>query len=200
MPTISMREGDEDYAISFAVPTDSKGITLIYGRQSCDTRKMEEYNDIDVGNKVYGGHGSSRYLRPRIRSERPHLPQRRSMKFAGMIVERFAGYHRQSYGGCKVGVGDVLIGATALAGDMAGSSKASHVKDKLIEMTHLNETLYCCGIACSSQGTKTKAGNYLIDLLLANVCKQNVTRFPYEIARLAQDLAGGLMVTAAVRG
>jgi 4-hydroxybutyryl-CoA dehydratase/vinylacetyl-CoA-Delta-isomerase len=29
----------------------------------------------------------------------------------------------------------------------------------------------------------------------ANVCKQNVTRFPYEIARLAQDIAGGLMVT-----
>ena len=53
-------------------------------------------------------------------------------------------------------------------------------------MTHLNETLYCCGIACSAQGTKTKAGNYLIDLLLANVCKQNVTRFPYEIARLAR--------------
>ena len=44
-------------------------------------------------------------------------------------------------------------------------------------------------------GTKTKSGNYLIDLLLANVCKQNVTRFPYEIARLAQDLAGGIMVT-----
>ena len=116
-------------------------------------------------------------------------------EFAGMIVERFAGYHRQSYGGCKVGVGDTLIGAAALAAEYNGVEKASAVKDKLIEMTHLNETLYCCGIACSSQGTKTKAGNYLIDLLLANVCKQNVTRFPYEIARLAQDLAGGLMVT-----
>ena len=34
------------------------------------------------------------------------------------------------------------------------------------------------------------------DLLLANVCKQNVTRFPYEIVRLAEDIAGGLMVTA----
>ncbi|WP_459689010.1 4-hydroxyphenylacetate 3-hydroxylase N-terminal domain-containing protein, partial [Agathobaculum sp. TL06] len=56
MPTISMREGDEDYAISFACPTDAEGITLILGRQSCDTRKTEEYNDIDVGNKVYGGH------------------------------------------------------------------------------------------------------------------------------------------------
>ena len=76
-----------------------------------------------------------------------------------------------------------------------GTEKASHIKDKLIEMTHLNETLYCCGIACSSEGTETASGNYLIDLMLANVCKQNVTRFPYEIARLAQDIAGGLMVT-----
>jgi 4-hydroxybutyryl-CoA dehydratase/vinylacetyl-CoA-Delta-isomerase len=30
---------------------------------------------------------------------------------------------------------------------------------------------------------------------LANVCKQNVTRFPFEIARLAVDIAGGLIVT-----
>jgi len=113
-----------------------------------------------------------------------------------MLVERFAGYHRQSYGGCKVGVGDVLIGAAALAADYNGAQKASHVKDKLIEMTHLNETLYACGIACSAEGSKTESGNYMIDLLLANVCKQNVTRFPYEIARLAEDIAGGLMVTA----
>ena len=116
-------------------------------------------------------------------------------EFAGMIVERFAGYHRQSYGGCKVGVGDTLIGAAALAAEYNGVEKASAVKDKLIEMTHLNETLFCCGIACSAQGFKTKAGNYQIDLLLANVCKQNVTRFPYEIVRLAEDIAGGLMVT-----
>ncbi|WP_317394394.1 4-hydroxyphenylacetate 3-hydroxylase family protein, partial [Agathobaculum desmolans] len=194
MPTISMREGDEDYAISFACPTDAEGITLILGRQSCDTRKTEEYNDIDVGNKVYGGH-EVLVIFDRVFIPNDMIFLNGETAFAGMMVERFAGYHRQSYGGCKVGVGDVLIGATALAGDMAGSSKASHVKDKLIEMTHLNETLYCCGIACSSQGTKTKAGNYLIDLLLANVCKQNVTRFPYEIARLAQDLAGGIMVT-----
>lgn len=112
-----------------------------------------------------------------------------------MMVERFAGYHRQSYGGCKVGVGDVLIGAAALAAEYNGAQKASHIKDKLIEMTHLNETLYCCGIACSAEGWQTEAGNYQIDLLLANVCKQNITRFPYEIVRLAEDIAGGLMVT-----
>ena len=113
----------------------------------------------------------------------------------GMLVERFAGYHRQSYGGCKAGVGDVLIGAAALAAEYSGTSNASHIKDKLIEMTHLNETLYACGIACSAQGSRTASGTYLVDMLLANVCKLNVTRFPYEISRLAEDIAGGLMVT-----
>ena len=194
MPTIAMREDDKDYAISFAVPTDSEGIFMIYGRQSCDTRKLEEGADIDLGNHTFGGHEAL------VVFDNVFVPNERiflngETDFAGMMVERFAGYHRQSYGGCKVGVGDVLIGATALAAEYNGASKASHVKDKLIEMTHLNETLYCCGIACSAEGAKTKSGNYLINLLLANVCKQNVTRFPYEIARIAEDVAGGLMVT-----
>ena len=34
-----------------------------------------------------------------------------------------------------------------------------------------------------------------MDQLLANVCKLNITRFPFEISRLAQDIAGGLLVT-----
>ena len=31
--------------------------------------------------------------------------------------------------------------------------------------------------------------------MIANVCKHHVTKMPYEIGRLAQDLAGGLVVT-----
>jgi 4-hydroxybutyryl-CoA dehydratase/vinylacetyl-CoA-Delta-isomerase len=31
--------------------------------------------------------------------------------------------------------------------------------------------------------------------MIANVCKHHVTKMPYELARLAQDLAGGLVVT-----
>ena len=194
MPTQAMKEEDKDYAISFAVPVDAEGIFMIYGRQSCDTRKLEEHNDIDVGNKEFGG------TEALVIFDHVFVPNDRiflngEYEFATMLVDRFAGYHRQSYGGCKVGVGDVLIGAAAVAAEMNGAAKASHIKDKLIEMNHLNETLYACGIACSAEGHKTKAGNYIIDMLIANVCKQNVTRFPYEIARLAQDLAGGIMVT-----
>ena len=207
MPTIAMGEDDKDYAISFSCPTDAEGIFMIVGRQSCDTRKLEGA-EMDTGNPEFGG------TEALVIFDNVFIPNERvfmckeyqfageniylngEYEFAGVLVERFAGYHRQSYGGCKVGVGDVLIGAAALAADYNGCPKASHIKDKLIEMQHLNETLYACGIACSALGTKTASGNYLIDLLLANVCKQNVTRFPYEIVRLAEDIAGGLMVTA----
>ncbi len=194
MPTVAMKEDDKDYAVSFACPSDAEGIFMVYGRQSCDTRKLEPGADIDLGNSQFGGHEAL------VVFDNVFIPNERvfmckEYQFAGMMVERFAGYHRQSYGGCKVGVGDVLIGAAALAADYNGVPKASHIKDKLIEMMHLNETLYACGIACSSEGEKMPAGNYQINLLLANVCKQNVTRMPYEIARLAEDIAGGLMVT-----
>jgi 4-hydroxybutyryl-CoA dehydratase/vinylacetyl-CoA-Delta-isomerase len=193
MPTMAMTEADRDYAVCFALPSDADGIMYIYGRQSCDTRKLEG-SEIDVGNARYGGQEAL------VVFENVFVPwgrvfMCREFEFSGPLVERFAGYHRQSYGGCKVGVGDVLIGAAAMMADYNGAANASHVKDKLIEMIHLNETLFSCGIACSSQGHRTPSGTWLIDLLLANVCKQNVTRFPYEIARLAEDISGGLMVT-----
>lgn len=194
MPTISLRPDEGDYAVCYSVPTDTPGITMIIGRQSCDTRKTEDA-PADTGNPVFGG------VEALVIFDHVFVPNNRifmngETEFAGLLVEHFAGYHRQSYGGCKAGVGDVLIGAAALAAEYNGVARASHVKDKLIEMTQLNETIYSCGIACSCEGRRTNAGNYFIDLLLANVCKQNVTRFPYEIARLSQDIAGGLMVTA----
>lgn len=193
MPTVAMKEADKDYAVSFSVPTDAEGVFMIYGRQSCDTRKLEDGADMDLGNNTFGGQEAL------VIFDDVFVPNERifmcgEYKYSGMMVERFAGFHRQSYA-CKTGVGDVLIGAAALAADYNGVPKASHIKDKIIEMQHLNETMWACSVACSAEGSQTASGSYLINLLLANVCKQNVTRFPYEIARLAEDLAGGLMVT-----
>ena len=115
MPTIAMGEDDKDYAVSFAVPTDSEGIFMIVGRQSCDTRKLEG-SQIDVGNSEFGG------MEALVVFDNVFVPNDRIFlngenEFAGVLVERFAGYHRQSYGGCKVGVGDVLIGAAAVAAE-----------------------------------------------------------------------------------
>jgi 4-hydroxybutyryl-CoA dehydratase/vinylacetyl-CoA-Delta-isomerase len=192
MPTIAMRPADRDYAVSFALPSDAEGIVYIMGRQSCDTRKREG-GAMDQGNLLYGGHEAL------VVFDDVFVPWDRvfmygEVEFAGPLVETFAAYHRQSYA-CKVGVGDVLIGAAQLAAEYNGAARASHIRDKLIEMNHLNETLYCGCLACATEGKKKLSGTYAVNTLLANVHKQNVTRFPYEIARLAQDIAGGLMVT-----
>ncbi|MFZ5563903.1 MAG: 4-hydroxyphenylacetate 3-hydroxylase family protein [Thermodesulfobacteriota bacterium] len=192
MPTISMREEDKDYAVSFALPADADGITYIMGRQSCDTRKLE-MGTIDRGNPFFGGH-EALVVFDDVFVPNDRVFMLKEFEFAGHLVERFASYHRQSYA-CKVGVGDVLIGAAQTIAEYNGADKAHHIKDKIVEMNHLNESLFCGSLACAATGHKEPSGTYYVNNLLANVFKQNVTRFPYELSRLAQDIAGGLMVT-----
>jgi 4-hydroxybutyryl-CoA dehydratase / vinylacetyl-CoA-Delta-isomerase len=194
MPTTNMGAGEEDWAICFGVPTNTKGVKYIYGRQASDTRKLEKSGRMDVGNPLFGGQEVMMVFDD-VFVPREQVFLDGEVDVSGKLVERFAAYHRQSYGGCKVGVGDVLIGATALIARMNGVEGASHVRDKIVEMIHLNETMFACGIACSTLGHATKAGNYEVNMLLANVCKLNVTRFPFELARLATDVAGGLLGT-----
>jgi 4-hydroxybutyryl-CoA dehydratase/vinylacetyl-CoA-Delta-isomerase len=196
MPTLAMRNEEKAFTICCAVPADAKGITYFYGRQSSDLRRLDQSveGDIDCGNPEFGGQ-ECLVIFDDVFVPNARIFMNGESEFCGRLVESFAAYHRQSYGGCKVGVGDVLIGAAATIAEYNGVENASHIKDKLTEMVHLNETLFACGLACSSCGNKTEAGNYLVDILLANVCKQNVTRFPFEIARLLQDIAGGLFVT-----
>ena len=192
MPTMRLGEEDADFAIVGTLPVDTPGITYIYGRQSCDTRSMEG-GSIDVGNAQYGGQ-EAMVIFEDVFIPNQYIFMDGEFEFASMLVERFTTYHRRSYV-CKSGVGDVLIGAAATVAEYNGITRASHIKDKLVEMTHLNETVYASGIASSYQGHATKSGAYICDDMLANVCKHHVTKMPYEIGRLAQDLAGGLVAT-----
>jgi len=192
MPTVRLTEKDKDWAFVGVIPADAKGVTYIYGRQSCDTRSMED-GDIDDGNAKFAGQEALMIL------ERVFIPWDKvfmhgEYEFASTLIERFTCYHRRSYV-CKTGLGDVLIGAAATIADYNGVPNVSHIKDKIVEMTHLNETIFAAGIASSHLGHKLKSGVYLNEDMLAQVCKHNVTRFPYEISRLAQDIAGGLVVT-----
>ncbi|MGO9139043.1 MAG: 4-hydroxyphenylacetate 3-hydroxylase family protein [Syntrophales bacterium] len=194
MPTQAMGEGEEAYAIVAAIPLDAKGVTMIFGRQTNEERKFE--CGIDAGNCEFGMVGGEAL----VVFEDVFVPWERvfmcgEIDFTGMLVERFATLHRQNYGGCKGGVSDIVIGASALAAQYQGTLDASHIKDKLVEMLHLAETVYSGSVACSAMGSKTKSGAYYPDPLLANCTKHNITRFIYDISRLAHDIGGGIMAT-----
>ena len=108
MPTRTMKEDEKDYAISFALPSDTSGIIYIYGRQSCDTRKLESPT-IDVGNTQYGGQECI------VVFDDVFVPWERvfmykDWEYCNDLVEHFASYPRHSYA-CKSGIGDILIAA-----------------------------------------------------------------------------------------
>jgi 4-hydroxybutyryl-CoA dehydratase / vinylacetyl-CoA-Delta-isomerase len=195
MPTTAMDDRAKDYAVVCAVPVDAPGITMIFGRQANDYRRDFEER-VDVGKPSFGSVGGEAL----IAFEDVFVPTERvfmdgEVEFAGDLVYRFAAHHRANYGACKTGLMDVLTGAVSYLAQVQGTAGASHVKDKVTEMIHLSETLYSSSIACSAEGEPTPSGAYMVDTMLANVCKQNVTRFHFEIARLAVDLAGGFLAT-----
>jgi 4-hydroxybutyryl-CoA dehydratase/vinylacetyl-CoA-Delta-isomerase len=195
MPTTALDERSKDYAIVCALPIDDPGVTLIFGRQAGDDRR-DKLERIDSGKPRFGVVGGEAV----IAFEDVFVPNDRifmdgETDFCGSLVYRFAAHHRANYGACKTGLMDVLTGAVSYLAQIQGAAKGSHIRDKVTEMIHLSETLYSSSIACSVEGTPTPSGAYLVDTMLANVCKQNVTRFHFEVARLATDIAGGFIAT-----
>jgi len=195
MPTTALNESARDYAIVGAIPVNATGVTMIFGRQTGDDRR-DRKETIDVGKPRFGTVGGEAV----IAFDDVFIPNERifldgQTEFVNDIVYRFAAHHRANYGACKTGLMDVLVGAISYLAQIQGTASASHVRDKVTEMIHLSETLYCSSVACSVEGRPTASGAYMVDTMLANVCKQNVTRMHFEVARLALDLAGGFLAT-----
>jgi len=192
MPTMRLGEGDRDWAIIGALPVTAPGVTYIMGRQTNDMRIVDG-GVLDAGNAQFAGQ-EALVVFENVFVPNEHIFMDGEIGFASTVVERFTTYHRSSYA-CKTGLGDVMIGAAAAAAELNGLEKVRHIQDKLIEMTHLNETMYSSCVAGATRSKTEASGVQINDVMLSNVAKQNVTRFPYEIARLAQDIAGGIIVT-----
>jgi len=195
MPTRAMTEKDDAYAISFAIPLDTEGVTVVVGRQLNDARRLEE-GEIDGLPYMFNHEGLLILEDVFVPWDRVFMY--REWKWAGVLVEVFSSYHRQGYAGCKSGLGDVIIGAAYNLAKQIGVADKPHVREKLTEMVFLNETMYSAGLAASWEGKKLVEGDggWWVNPMYANVTKHLVTRFPYEVSRLAHDIAGGLLGTA----
>jgi 4-hydroxybutyryl-CoA dehydratase/vinylacetyl-CoA-Delta-isomerase len=187
LPTRALKPGDEDYALAFAVPTDSKGLIHVVGRSSLDMREME---GCDCGNIFY-----SKYC-PTVIFDNVFVPWERvfmcgETEFAVDLVVKFSAFHRQSHGGCKAGKIDCMVGAALNMMDYNGTGRAGHLKQKVIDMIHRAETLYGCSLAASYEGSEQPSGTFFIDTVLANASKIHEGKEMAEVIRLMVDIAGG---------
>jgi len=189
VPTREMREADKDYAVCFALPTDAEGLIHVYGRGTLEERALE---DCDLGNVEYGK------FSPMVIFNDVFVPWDRvflcgEYEFAGNMVRSFGNYHRHSHGGCKCGVGDVLIGAAATAAEYNGLPNVSHINNKLAEMLKVTEAIYGCSVAASVEATPTPSGIYNVDPALSNTSKLYEGKELAEVIRMMVEIAGGMV-------
>ncbi len=189
VPTREMREADKDYAVCFAVPSDVEGLIHIYGRGTLEARALE---GCDLGNVNYGK------FAPMLIFKDVFVPWDKvflcgEYEFAGDMVRNFGNYHRHSHGGCKCGVGDILIGAAATAADYNGLPKVGHIQNKLAEMLKVTEAIYGCSIAASVESEVTPSGIYNVDPVLSNVSKLYEGKELAEVIRMMIEIAGGMV-------
>jgi len=189
VPTREMREADKDYAVCFAIPVDAEGLIHIYGRGTLEARELQ---DCDLGNINY-----SKFA-PMVIFKDVFVPWEQVFlcgehEFAGPMVRNFGNYHRHSHGGCKCGVGDVLIGAAALSADYNGLPRVSHINNKLAEMLKTTEAIYGCSIAASVEAEPTASGIYMVDPVLSNVSKLYEGKELAEVIRMMIEIAGGMV-------
>lgn len=189
LPTRALRKGEEEFAVAFAVPSDTDGIIHVVGRSSLDTR---EQDGCDCGNQRY-----SKYA-PTVIFDNVFVPWERvflcgEWEFAADLVAYFSAFHRQSHGGCKAGKIDCMVGAALTMMAYNGTEKVSHHKEKVTDMIHRAETLYGCSLAASYEGRPMPSGTYFIDPVLANASKIHEGKEMAEATRLMIDIAGGFV-------
>ena len=189
LPTRALRKGEEEFAVAFAVPSDTAGVIHVVGRSSLDTR---EQDGCDCGNRRY-----SKYA-PTVIFDNVFVPWNRvflcgEVEFAADLVAYFSAFHRQSHGGCKAGKIDCMVGAALTMMAYNGTEKVGHHKEKVIDMIHRAETLYGCSLAASYEGKPMPSGTYFIDPVLANASKIHEGKEMAEATRLMIDIAGGFV-------
>ncbi|MDD5668261.1 MAG: 4-hydroxyphenylacetate 3-hydroxylase N-terminal domain-containing protein [Actinomycetota bacterium] len=193
VPTQTMRPAEEDYAVSFCVPNNAEGVIHILGRVPSDTRRLES-ELMDTGNIDYGA-GAHETL---IIFDDVFVPWERvflcgETEHSLDAVWRFASYHREN--GCKAGVFDTLVGATALAAEYNGLAQTGHIKDKLSDMLIQTEAIYACSIAAAALGREHPSGVCLSNPIYTSCMKNIGSKWVYEMVNNAHDICGGLLVT-----
>ncbi|MFW6150719.1 MAG: 4-hydroxyphenylacetate 3-hydroxylase N-terminal domain-containing protein [Chloroflexota bacterium] len=188
LPGTGYREPDKDYALSFVIPKDIEGLTIVEARHPSDTREAEEGFDIPV---KMGG-----ITQAYLFFEDVFVPQDRvfmcgEFKYSAPAVLNFIMPYRAAIGSCVAGQGDLMCGAAALIARANGLSIRAF-NEKLSRMYMNNETTFALGVAASVLGKEHPSGAWLCDPLLSNVNKVHVATLPYETKMLAQDIAGGI--------
>ncbi|BAF59403.1 aromatic ring hydroxylase [Pelotomaculum thermopropionicum SI] len=198
IPTMGLREGEENFALAFAVPNGAEGLTYIC-QYTPFTAERELAPDVKyLGNPLYGQRETCVMVFDNVFIPWEHVFMCGEVQYAGRLIARFAKTHRMNCGGaCKVGFADLIIGAAQLAAEYSGVQKAPHIIDKITEMIRISETARACTIAAALKGREEPAGSgfFQPDDIFGNAAKLTIADGFWEIMKWVGDIGGGMAVT-----
>jgi 4-hydroxybutyryl-CoA dehydratase / vinylacetyl-CoA-Delta-isomerase len=192
LPTRALGEADADYAVAFAVPVDTPGLTLIaspHGGAAAGESAFE--HPVSAGHKMM--ETLTVFDDVFVPNERVFLAGEWS--FAGPLALTFVEFHRFTAVSYKLPLVDALVGTALLLAEYNGIERAGHVRDKLAWLIAYAEGLRALTETAARRCRLHPAGIAVPDPLTVNTAKLHfATNYHQAVARV-QDIAGGLLVT-----
>jgi aromatic ring hydroxylase len=189
IPTRAMTEADADYAVAFAVPADTPGLTMVGSPRGFSA--TSEF-DNPLSSRYSLTESLTIFDNVFVPTERVFLEGQ--WQFAGALARTFVEFHRFTATSYKPPVLELLLGAAALAADANGIAGAAHVRDKLARLTMYLHTV--TGLTSAAAASpRLREGIAVPDVVLTNVAKFQFARGYHDAVRDVQDIAGGLVVT-----
>lgn len=192
LPTRAMTEADREYAVSFAVPMASPGLVLLasaYDSSAPQSSPVE--HPISARHKMM--ETTTVFDNVFVPWERVFLAGEH--EFAGPLALAFVEHHRFTAISYKLPLVDALVGSAMLMADINGTSKAGHIREKLVQLISYAETLRGLTHYAAIRGKPRELGIAVPDPLSVNMAKYHFAHHYHEAVRNVQDIAGGALVT-----
>ena len=190
LPTRGMSERDADYAVAFAVPIDTPGLTLVASPYLSTPGKHEAEHPLSATRKMV--ETTTLFDDVFVPADRVFLDGRH--EFAGPLARGFVEFHRFTAISYKLPLVDALVGAGLVAARVNGLERAGHVRDKLAWLISYAETLRAL-THHAAERCKVIDGVAVPDTLLVNIAKLQFAQGLHTAFMHVQDIAGGLLAT-----
>ena len=190
LPTRAMSEADADYAVAFAIPIDTPGLTLVASPYLSTHAKNDTEHPLSATRKMV--ETTTLFDDVFVPNERVFMEGRHEL--AGTLARGFVEFHRFTAISYKLPLVDALAGAGLLAARVNGLERAGHVRDKLSWLISYAETLRALAHHAAER-CKIIDGVAVPDTLLVNIAKLQFAQGLHTAFMHVQDIAGGLLAT-----
>ena len=193
LPTRNMTEADKDYAVAFAVPTNTKGVKMIsrpmkavesavkdpsftMGRYNAENETITIFDDVFVPwDRVFLA-GEWMYAFP--------------------MAITFPTYHRFTAVSYRAAIADLLIGIGKLLAEYNGVDNKSHIRRDMVKLIIYKEFLRSAAIAAAEKCMIDDLTEIAVpNIVYTNVGKLFANEGYTDVIKHLVDIAGGLAAT-----